>query len=129
MAGGLRFSNRIVIHRARSDSPTFNADIAPILRAKCLTCHRQDGDAPFPLETFEQVRRRGSLIRQLTASGYMPPWKPSTESVAFLGDRRLSANEKLVIARWVEAGMPEGTTQPGINPRGNTTVGPGDRRT
>ena len=50
------------------------------------------------------------MIRQLTASGYMPPWKPSAESVAFLGDRRLSANEKSVIARWVEAGMPEGTT-------------------
>jgi tetratricopeptide (TPR) repeat protein len=96
--------------QSRSDSPTFYADVAPILRAKCLTCHGQDGDAPFPLETFEQVRRRGLLIRQLTASGYMPPWKPSAESVAFLGDRRLSPNEKLVIARWVDAGMPEGPT-------------------
>ena len=84
--------------QSRGDSPTFNADVAPILRAKCLTCHRQDGDAPFPLETFEQVRRRGSMIRQLTASGYMPPWKPSAESLAFIGDRRLSANEKSVIA-------------------------------
>lgn len=89
-------------------APTFAADVAPILRAKCVICHRQDGDAPFPLETFEQVRRRGSLIGELTASGYMPPWKPAAESVAFLGDRRLSANEKLIIARWVAEGMPEG---------------------
>lgn len=93
---------------SRIGNPTFTADISPILRAKCLTCHREDGDAPFPLETFEQVRRRGSMIRQVTASGYMPPWKPSAESAAFVGDRRLSADEKAVIARWVAAGMPEG---------------------
>ena len=98
--------------QSRSDSPTFNADVAPILRAKCLTCHRQDGDAPVPLETISQVRRRASLIVQLTASGYMPPWKPAMDSPAYIGERRLSDREKATLKQWVADGMPEGDDQP-----------------
>ena len=90
------------------DSPTFHADVAPIIHAKCTRCHQQEGDAPFPLETFEQVRRRASVILQVTTSGYMPPWKPSADSPALMGDRRLSREEKSLIARWVHAGAPEG---------------------
>jgi tetratricopeptide (TPR) repeat protein len=102
------------VHAApsRQDAPPTFDEVAPIIRAKCVACHREDGDAPFALETFEQVRRRATLIRQLTASGYMPPWKPSAESVRFLGDRRLSAKEKSLIAGWVDAGTPEGSTRP-----------------
>jgi tetratricopeptide (TPR) repeat protein len=96
----------------RQDRPPTFDEVAPIIRDKCVTCHREDGDAPFALETLEQVRRRATLIRQLTASGYMPPWKPSAESAAFLGDRRLSAKEKSLIAGWVDAGTPEGATRP-----------------
>lgn len=89
-------------------SPAFQTDVEPILRAKCLTCHRQDGDAPVSLETFEQVRRRGSLIAQVTKSGYMPPWKPAADSPEFIGDRRLSDREKAILQHWVAGGMPEG---------------------
>ena len=96
---------------SRQDAPPTFADVAPVIRAKCVTCHREEGDAPFALETFEQVRRRATLIRELTASGYMPPWKPSAESGPFLGDRRLSAKEKSLIARWVDAGTPEGSAR------------------
>ena len=89
-------------------SPAFQTDVEPILRAKCLTCHRQDGDAPVPLETFEQVRRRGSLVAQVTKSGYMPPWKPAADSQELVGDRRLSDREKTILQQWVAGGMPEG---------------------
>ena len=102
-----------------SASPAFQADVEPILRAKCLTCHRQDGDAPVPLETFEQVRRRGSLVAQVTKSGYMPPWKPAADSPEFIGDRRLSAREKTILQQWVAAGMPEGDAAPSRRASGN----------
>jgi tetratricopeptide (TPR) repeat protein len=95
-----------------STNPTFHRDVEPILRARCQTCHRRDGDAPFPLETFDEARRRGSLIAQLTGSGYMPPWKPAADSPDFIGDRRLSAGEKQVLAQWVAGGMPEGDARP-----------------
>jgi len=91
-----------------ASSPTFNADIAPIVNAKCVTCHQEHGDAPFPLETFDQVRRRASQIVQVINSGYMPPWKPAADSLAMAGDRRLSSEQKSLVGRWVQSGMPEG---------------------
>lgn len=101
---------------AAENGPTFHADIEPIIRARCQTCHREGGDAPVPLQTFDQVRRRGSLIAKLTASGYMPPWKPAVDSPPFVGDRRLSAREKALLGEWVERGMPEGRPQPTRTP-------------
>lgn len=92
--------------------PTFHADVEPIVRTKCQSCHRQDGDAPVPFETFDQVRRRGSLIAQLTNRGVMPPWKPAVDSPDFIGDRRLSSREKQIFKAWVADGMPEGDARP-----------------
>ena len=100
--------------RSEAASPTFHTDVEPILRARCQSCHRQDGDAPVPLETFDQVRRRGSLVARLTGSGYMPPWKPAADSPEFIGERRLSAREKQVLGQWVAGGMPEGDARPSI---------------
>lgn len=89
-------------------SPTFHADIAPILHAKCVGCHQERGDAPFALETLAQVRRRATQIVRVIHSGYMPPWKPAADSLPIVGDRRLSAAEKQLIDAWVHAGLPEG---------------------
>lgn len=38
----------------------------------------------------------------------MPPWKAVSEAGPFLGQRRLSPEERDLLARWVEAGAPEG---------------------
>ena len=89
-------------------TPTFVNDIAPLIRSRCLPCHRTDGDAPFALATFADVRGRARLIAAVTAKRYMPPWKPALDSPAFVGDRRLADAEIAIIARWVNAGAPEG---------------------
>jgi tetratricopeptide (TPR) repeat protein len=89
-------------------TPTFAKDIAPIIYARCTPCHQPDGDAPFGLVTYEDVRRRARLIADATAKRYMPPWKPDGDSPSFLGERRLRDDEIAVIDRWVKAGTPEG---------------------
>jgi tetratricopeptide (TPR) repeat protein/mono/diheme cytochrome c family protein len=94
-----------------SGSPTFTRDIAPILYAHCATCHQRDGDGPFSLVTYDEVRRRARQIAQVTAKRYMPPWKPDGEAPRFLGDRRLTAGQIALIDRWVNAGAPEGGSE------------------
>jgi tetratricopeptide (TPR) repeat protein len=106
--------------RPANASPTFVEDVEPILRVKCQTCHREGGDAPVPFESFEQVRRRATLIAQVTASGYMPPWKPAHDSPPLIGDRRLSDREKQIFRQWVDAGTPEGRSRLSMaTPRGD----------
>jgi tetratricopeptide (TPR) repeat protein len=122
VAAGLG-ANQLASAPQTAESPTFHAAVAPILRTKCMPCHQEDGDGPFPLETFDQVRRRASLIVQLTASGDMPPWKPSPDSAAFLGDRRLTPEQKALIKQWVQAGMPEGVPDQAPAPPERTSAG------
>jgi tetratricopeptide (TPR) repeat protein len=99
------------ISASRSRSPTFTQDIAPILYGHCASCHQRDGEAPFSLVTYEEVRRRAHQIAQVTAKRYMPPWKPDGEAPRFVGDRRLSADEIASIDQWVNAGAPEGRAE------------------
>jgi tetratricopeptide (TPR) repeat protein len=86
-------------------------EVAPILDANCVTCHQPGGGAPFSLLTYDDVRRRASLIAEATASGYMPPWKPEAGFGVFEGERRLTESQRQLIRQWVESGTPEGDRQ------------------
>ncbi|MCL4847818.1 MAG: tetratricopeptide repeat protein [Acidobacteria bacterium] len=89
-------------------APTYEHDIAPIVAARCVSCHHEGGSAPFALATFEQVRRRGETIRAVVARRYMPPWLPAQGEETFVGARRLSEEERQALDTWVLAGMPRG---------------------
>ena len=87
---------------------TYNGQIAPILNAHCVSCHRPDAVAPFSLSTYAEVRARARLVASVTRRRVMPPWKPAPGVGRFLGERRLSEDEVDLIQRWVAAGAPEG---------------------
>ncbi|MGA2198159.1 MAG: cytochrome c, partial [Bryobacteraceae bacterium] len=87
---------------------TFSKDIAPIVFERCAPCHRPGEAAPFPLLTYGDVRKRGSLIVQVTKQRYMPPWMPEPGYGDFAGSLRLSDSQIDILARWVSHGMPEG---------------------
>jgi Tfp pilus assembly protein PilF len=92
----------------QSPPPTFTRDVAPIVFEHCAPCHRPEGSGPFPLLTYQDVRRRADQIAVLTTSRAMPPWKPEPGSGDFAGNRRLSDQQVAVIRRWAEAGAIEG---------------------
>jgi tetratricopeptide (TPR) repeat protein len=90
-------------------TPTFTRDIAPILAAHCVECHRQGGPAPFVLTDFESARRRATLIAAATQSRFMPPWKPEPGYGDFLGSRRLDRSELETLRSWASSGAPHGS--------------------
>jgi formylglycine-generating enzyme required for sulfatase activity len=87
---------------------TFCREIAPIVFAQCTRCHRQGEATPFPLETFEDVRRRASQIVQVVSDRSMPPWSPRPNFGHFLNEQRLTDDEVALIRRWVASGAPLG---------------------
>ncbi len=89
-------------------TPVFTTDIAPIISANCVGCHRHGGDAPFSLATFQDVRRRASQVAAVTRSGFMPPWKPAAGVGDFVGARRLSKAQIALLEQWAASGAPEG---------------------
>src|SRR3954463_16590428 len=90
-------------------APTYAKDVAPILHAKCLNCHRRHQIGPFALETYEQARKRSKDIASVTEERSMPPWKP-TRGVGpkLKHDQSLSREEVAILAAWAEAGAPLG---------------------
>ena len=99
------------LNASESGPPTFSKDVAPILYAHCVACHQRDGDAPFSLVTYDDVRRRARQIAEVTAKRYMPPWKPDSDSPPFAGERRLDDDQIALLDRWVKAGAPEGARE------------------
>src|SRR6266571_3304754 len=87
---------------------TFNKDIAPIVWARCATCHRPGEIGPFSLVTYDDVRRHATQIAAVTARRVMPPWKPLPGKGDFQSARRLSDRELDTIQEWIAAGAREG---------------------
>jgi tetratricopeptide (TPR) repeat protein len=91
---------------------TFAHDVAPIIYRNCAPCHRPGEAAPFPLLSYQDVRKRASQIAQVTKSRYMPPWPPEHGFGDFAGERRLTDQQIQAIAEWVKEGAPEGPSVP-----------------
>lgn len=89
-------------------TPSFNKDIAPLFNRNCVTCHRPGEIAPMSLMTYEQTRPWAKSIKAKVAAGQMPPWHSTEPKGTFLNDRRMTDEEKNLIARWVDAGAPQG---------------------
>jgi Flp pilus assembly protein TadD len=87
---------------------TFNKDVAPIVYANCVTCHRPGGDGPFSLLTYADAAGRAEDIAEQTLARHMPPWLPEPGEVPIVGVRRLSQVQIDTIQRWLRDGAPEG---------------------
>ena len=88
--------------------PTFSKDVAPILYKNCVTCHRPGEAAPMSLMTYADARPWARAMNRRVTDGSMPPWHADNPTGTFENERGLTADEKAVIARWADAGAPEG---------------------
>jgi len=110
--GRIRLLVLVLCWSAYGAPVTYYHDIAPILYRRCVRCHQAGEAAPFPLVSYSDAAKRARLIAQVTASRYMPPWKPAPGYGDFEGARALTAAEIDAIARWFAAGAPEGEPAP-----------------
>src|SRR6185295_600916 len=93
---------------ASAAAPTFSGEVAPILYARCVTCHRPGEVAPMSLITYKDVRPWASSIREKVMSRAMPPWHADRQYGAFRNEQSLTQTEIDTIAKWASAGAPEG---------------------
>ena len=92
-----------------SGKVTFNRDIAPIVYQYCASCHRPGEAGPFPLLTYQDVKKHGNQIAAVTQTRFMPPWLPEPGKLKFADELRLTDEQIARIRAWVEQGMLEGT--------------------
>ncbi len=89
---------------------TFTKDIAPILQNKCEDCHRKGAMAPMSLVTYQEVRPWAKAIKSRVVGRTMPPWfMDQTVGIQhFRDDASLTEVQIKTIAKWVDAGAPQG---------------------
>jgi len=73
-------------------------DVAPIFEQRCASCHTGVGDAPWPLNTYEEVADWAYVVRSQVLNCSMPP---ADSGVVMLPEER----DKMLT--WVRCGFPE----------------------
>ncbi len=106
------------LRKNRPDTPTYYADVLPILQKRCQDCHHPGEVAPFSLLTYEQAKKRAHDLADVVEDHKMPPWPASTTTGGPFRDARiLSKAEIETLTEWAEAGAPEGLASAGPPPR------------
>jgi hypothetical protein len=62
--------------RAQHARISYAKDIAPVLEAKCVTCHQEGGIGPFAMSEYAIVKQFAPMIRESLRTDTMPPWHP-----------------------------------------------------
>lgn len=86
----------------------YHGDIAPIIRAKCSSCHSEGQISPTNLWTYQDLKGWSAMLQEVIKTEKMPPWEVDTFYTSVKEDYALSAVEKAKIIQWINAGHPSG---------------------
>lgn len=94
-------------HVRISTKVSWDREVAPIVQARCVTCHRDGGRAPMSLATYEEARPWAKAIKEEVLARRMPKWHVVRGYGDFSNDPSLSAFEVALIASWADGGAPK----------------------
>lgn len=88
---------------------SYSKDIAPILQAKCVTCHQEGAIGPFKLNSYDVVKGYAPMIREVIMTRRMPPWFADPAIGHWSNDTSLTPTEIKTLVSWINTGAPRGT--------------------
>jgi len=95
-------------HAADFANISYSRDVAPILQAKCVSCHIKGGIGPFAMTSYEVVKGFSPMIRETIRTRRMPPYFADPHIGAFKNDQSLTPDQTKTLVHWIEAGAPRG---------------------
>jgi AhpC/TSA family len=87
---------------------TYTGDAAPILRERCVMCHRPGGIGPWAMDGYARVKGWAPMMREVILTRRMPPWNADPAVGRFAHDRSLTVAEQRTLVHWIDAGAPRG---------------------
>jgi hypothetical protein len=87
---------------------TFSKDVAPIVFAHCVYCHRPGEIGPFSMMTYESARPWAKAIKQSVLTRKMPPWPADPAYGGLLNTKRLSDRDIQTLVDWADSGARQG---------------------
>lgn len=99
----ITFESQDVQHAGTVSYPN---QIAPLLQAKCVSCHSPGNIGPFAMSNYQKVKGHADMIREVLVARRMPPWDADPAYGHFKNDRSLTLAQKKMLLRWVDQGAP-----------------------
>ena len=86
---------------AEEGSPTWHADIRPLVESSCASCHTEGGVGTFSLQTYEDVALVKDAVADAVADRRMPPWKAVDGCTDYRDDISLSDEQIAMVVECV----------------------------
>ena len=90
---------------------TFSKDVLPILQKNCQNCHRPGQAGPMSFLTYESTRPWAKAMKEAVVLRKMPPWFADPQFGHFVNDHSLKQSDIDAIAKWADAGAPQGNVK------------------
>jgi peroxiredoxin len=85
-------------------SISYADEIAPMLADNCASCHREDGIAPFALNSYQSVQGWSPMIREVVMTRRMPPGQIDPHVGKFDNAPGMTNLEVQKLMNWIAAG-------------------------
>lgn len=93
---------------ATTDAPiSYTKQVAPLLREKCVACHREGEIGPFAFSSYAVAKRKARMMEEVLLTQRMPPWSADPHYGQFVDTPTLTTAETQMLLRWVEQGAPQ----------------------
>jgi hypothetical protein len=97
----------LLAHDPITTKITWDREIAPLVQARCVSCHSAGGRGPMPLTTYQEARPWARAIREEVLTRRMPKWHVVRGYGDFVDDPSLSSFEIALFVAWADGGAPE----------------------
>jgi len=91
-----------------TDEADYARDVAPILLARCVPCHREGGIGPWAMNGYKRVHGFSAMIRDVVLQRRMTPWHLDPLYGDFRNELWLRPDEHRTLVHWIERGAPRG---------------------
>ena len=108
--------------REVSEVASYRDEIAPLLQAKCVTCHRPGEIGSWAITNHATVRAKSASIRANVLEGLMPPWHADPAHGKFENDFSMTPRQQARLVAWLDAGAPR---EAGADPLEAVPAAPG----
>ena len=84
---------------------SFVDDVVPILQERCVSCHRENGVAPWAMSSYEMVRGWSAMMRETLLTRRMPPGQIDYKDIdKFVDVHYITDEEMVTLVHWIDRG-------------------------
>ena len=83
---------------------SYTKEVAPILSAKCVSCHSEGNIGSWAMKNHRKVKGMASMIEEVILDHRMPPWDVDAHVGKLNHEAALSVKDAQTLLRWVHQG-------------------------